>query len=285
MLDVVFQPGNLLLGQLGGGLAKLVGKLAAGVGQRPPGLGGLSGGVGRTPLPCPLAGLVHLLCGQRGGLGGLLGLQSRKLRAKAVPFPRAIAAGDWPSRCNWRSRASVVLILGGGLDLLVQFLLPLFQSRKIGLDRAELLDQVGPIRSRGDWPGCRGLRCKSWAICFCAAAAWPIWFCSISRAGIAHLAADGQPAGLVQGVGDEVGGQRVALAKLDGRPAPLPGARDPTAGQVQAAGRRRRADRRRPAAEGRGARGSTCGGRLPTCDGPRPPDRGAIGQCSRCSRR
>ena len=122
---------------------ELIGKLAAGVGQRSPGVGGFAGGVGAAPLPCPLAGLVHLLCGQRGGFGGLLGLQAGELARE--PFRllaqllldacRAAATGD---------RGLSVLVLGGGLDLFLQVLLPLFEGGKIGFDAAEFCDGKEP---------------------------------------------------------------------------------------------------------------------------------------------
>ena len=264
VLDVIVQPGDLLVGQLGGGLAELVGKLAAGLGQRLLGLGGLAAGGGAIPLPCPLVGLVHLLRGQRGGLRRPARPAIARVAARAVPSPRAIAAGRAPSRCNSRRASLLVLVLRAGLDLLLQFVLPLFQGREIGFGRAEFLDQPAEFVLAVIGEDVEDFLQVLERSVFARRRPGRSGSVGSAPPAVAHLAADGQAAGLVEGVGDRVGGQRIALAQFDGSPGPLPGAGDPTAGQVQAAGRRRRSDRRRLAATR--SRSSRVKVRRPTSD-------------------
>lgn len=213
MVDIILQPGNLFLGQLGGGLLQLIGKLPAGVGQRTASLGGFAGGVARAPLPCPLAGLVHLLRGKRGSLGRLLGLQSRELAGEpfrllaesllALAEPLQLAIGGL-----------FLLLLGVSLDLLLQFLLPLFEGREIGLDAAEFLDQAVQLVLMPIGEDVEDLL-QVLGDLFLRGGRLTYLILPNLRAGIPHLPADGQAAGFVQRVGDKIGGQRVALAKFD----------------------------------------------------------------------
>ena len=102
--------------------------MAAGVGQRSLRLGGFPGGVGAAPLPCPLAGLIHLLCGKRSGLGGPFGLQPGELPREAFClFAQPLLSAAKP--LQFAIARLFVFLLGVGLDLFLQLLLPLFQGR------------------------------------------------------------------------------------------------------------------------------------------------------------